>query len=225
MNRGVFIAGTGTDVGKTYVAALLVKKLLACGVKTGYYKAAISGADSVQNSDAGYVNRTAGLKQDPKTLLSYLYKTAVSPHLAARIEEKPLSLQKVKDDFESVHRARGFTVAEGSGGIVCPLRWDDAAHVLLEDVVVSLGLDVLLVADAGLGTINATTLTVKYLRGRGIGVKGILLNRYADCVMHRDNKTMIEALTQTPVLACVREGAEELELPANALRDLTGEKV
>lgn len=83
MSKGLFITGTGTDIGKTYVTALLIKTLRQHGYDIGYYKAAISGALTVAASDAGYVNATAGIGEAPDLLLSYLYDHAVSPHLAA----------------------------------------------------------------------------------------------------------------------------------------------
>ena len=55
MAKGIFVTGTGTDVGKTYVTALIVKKLVDAGIHAGYYKAALSGAESIEESDAGYV--------------------------------------------------------------------------------------------------------------------------------------------------------------------------
>ncbi|MGN0684289.1 MAG: ATP-dependent dethiobiotin synthetase BioD, partial [Oscillospiraceae bacterium] len=61
MSKGLFITATGTDIGKTYVTALIVKKLRDAGLNAGYYKAAISGAESVSESDAGYVNRIANI--------------------------------------------------------------------------------------------------------------------------------------------------------------------
>ena len=87
MSKGLFITGTGTDIGKTYVTALLVKTLRQQGHDVGYYKAAISGAPTVADSDAGFVNKTAAIGEDPELLLSYLYSHAVSPHLAARWEK------------------------------------------------------------------------------------------------------------------------------------------
>ena len=70
MSKGLFITGTGTDIGKTYVTALLIKTLRQHGYDIGYYKAAISGAPTVAASDAGYVNATAGIGEAPDLLLS-----------------------------------------------------------------------------------------------------------------------------------------------------------
>lgn len=85
MSKGLFITGTDTDIGKTYVTALLVKTMRQNGYDTGYYKAAISGAPTVAASDAGFVNEFAGIHEPEDMLLSYLYQHAVSPHLAARL--------------------------------------------------------------------------------------------------------------------------------------------
>lgn len=71
-----------------------------------------------------------------------------------------------------------YVTVEGSGGIVCPIRWDERQKILLEDVIKALGLATLVVAGVGLGTINATVLTVEYLRVRGIEVKGVVLNQF-----------------------------------------------
>lgn len=83
MGKGLFITATGTDVGKTYVTALIVKKLKEAGYHAGYYKAALSGAECIADSDAGYVKKVSGITQEDDTLISYLYKEAVSPHLAS----------------------------------------------------------------------------------------------------------------------------------------------
>ncbi len=64
MAKGIFVTGTGTDVGKTYVTALIVKKLADAGIHAGYYKAALSGAESIEESDAGYVKKIAGITQE-----------------------------------------------------------------------------------------------------------------------------------------------------------------
>lgn len=222
MNKGIFIAGTGTDIGKTFVTALLVKKLKEFGIHVGYYKAAISGANSISESDAGYVNQIAGIGQEESTLLSYLYKTAVSPHLAAKLEGNPVCMDKIKSDFALVSKAYEFVIMEGSGGIVCPIRYDETSHILLEDIIKELNLETLIVADAGLGTINAIVLTVEYLRQKNIAIRGIVLNRYEDNTMHIDNKEMIEELTGIPVLALVKKDAELLDISTAAVQKILG---
>lgn len=208
--KGLFVTATGTDMGKTYITALLVRALRQQGLNAGYYKAALSGAQSIAESDAGYVNHTAGIGQPEDTLLSYLYQNAVSPHLAAKLEGNPPEMNKIQADFCAVCARYDYVTVEGSGGIVCPLRWDGQEHLLLEQVIAALGLGTVVVADAGLGTINAVVLTVEYLRARNIPVRGVILNRWEDGTMQRDNADMIEQLAQVPVIARVAPGETDL---------------
>lgn len=220
MGQGLFITGTGTDVGKTYVTALLAKKMKAYGLSVGYYKAALSGADHIKESDAGYVNATAALKQKETTLLSYLYKNAVSPHLAAKWENHPIDPQKVKKDYQLVREQFDYVLVEGSGGIICPLRYDGEERIFLKDIIQMLHLDTLIVADAGLGTINATVLTAEYLKSRGIIIGGIILNRYTGTAMEKDNIAMIEAITDRPVIALVHPEDTDMDIDKETLLHL-----
>lgn len=222
MAKGLFVTATGTDAGKTYITALLVKKLAEAGLSAGYYKAALSGAETIADSDAGYVKRISGIDQPDESLLSYLYRNSVSPHLAARIEGNPVELKRVSADFIRVAESYDYVTVEGSGGIVCPIRWDQQ-KLLLEDIIKELGLDTVIVADAGLGTINAVALTVSYLKSKEIGVRGIILNHYSGGVMQEDNVRMIEELTGIPVVGVVHDGDDEIEIPLEKLRDMYGE--
>lgn len=213
MNKGIFITATSTDVGKTYFSAILLKALHNAGFDCGYYKAALSGADSFDKSDAGYVNKFSGAD----AAVSYIYKNAVSPHLASQLERNPVCLSKVISDFKAMCSKHKYVVAEGSGGIICPIRWD-SKHILLSDIIKALGLSVLIVADAGLGTINSTFLTVEYIRTQGIPIAGIVLNRYNGSIMQQDNKKMIEALCNVPVVCCIKK--DENCLDANLFAPL-----
>jgi dethiobiotin synthetase len=217
MGQGIFITGTGTDVGKTYITALLAKKMKSYGLSIGYYKAALSGAANIKESDAGYVKSTANLQQEEDTLLSYLYQNPVSPHLAAKWEDNPVDLEKVKMDYQLVRERYDYTFTEGSGGIVCPIRYDDKEKFFLENIIKMLHLDTLIVADAGLGTINATVLTADYLKSRNISVSGVILNRYKGTAMEKDNLVMIEAITNLPVIALVRPGDTDLDIDKKTL--------
>lgn len=206
VGKGIFITGTDTDIGKTYVTALLVKTLREAGYDAGYYKAAISGADSVAESDAGFVNRFAGIGESEDMLLSYLYKHAVSPHLAARMEGHPVEKEVILAGWARAAARYPYVTMEGSGGICCPIRHDEKAVYYLEDIVHWLHLPSLIVADAGLGTINHVVLTAFYMKARELPVKGVLLNNWKGGVMEEDNVKMIEEMTGLPVLAKIRRG-------------------
>lgn len=225
MSKNLFITGTGTDVGKTYVTGLVIKKLRDSGVNPAYYKAAMSGNErrpdgSLIPGDALAVKEVSGIAQPLEEMCPYIYENAYSPHLAARIEGQQVELSVVEEGFRRVSGAYDYVTVEGSGGILCPIRYD-GVKILLEDVIKALHLSCLLVADAGLGTINNVVLTAEYMRARGIPIEGMIFNRFhPDDVMEEDNIRMCEELTGLKTLACVREGDRELRMDAEVLKAL-----
>ena len=224
MGKALFVTGTGTDIGKTYVTGLIVKCLRDAGRSAGYYKAALSGAEVAADGtllpgDALHVARVAGLDAADVTV-SYVYRDAVSPHLAAQIEHRPMDFAKVAEDYRRAKERTDYLTVEGSGGIICPLRWDDDEHVVLDDFAVRLGLAALVVADAGLGTINAAVLTAEHLHARGIPLRGFIFNNWQGGLMQEDNVRMVEEITGARVLARVPHGAAELPMGADALAAL-----
>lgn len=220
MSKSLFITATGTDVGKTYITALLIKKMREANFNTGYYKAALSGANNIAESDAGFVNRIANIQQDEQSLLSYLYKNAVSPHLAAKIEGNPIKKDIILKDYTKVQQNYDYITVEGSGGIICPIRYDNEQKYFLTDIINWLHLPTLIVADAGLGTINSVVLTVEYLKQQQIKIQGIILNNYTGGIMQDDNIKMIEDLTHYPVLALVKPNDTDIDIDVNILEKL-----
>lgn len=225
MSRNIFITGTGTDIGKTYIAGLIVKKLAESGRRAGYYKAAMSGNDrredgSLIPGDALHVQSVSGIDQTLESMCPYVYETAVSPHLASRLEGNPVNMDVVRSGFDAVCADRDYVTMEGSGGILCPINFD-GDELWLEEVIKGLGLSCLLIADAGLGTINSVVLTWEYMKSRGIPVKGIIYNNYhPGDVMEDDNIRMCEHITGLPTLARVKPGDTELDMDADTLAAL-----
>lgn len=227
MSRNLFITGTGTDVGKTYVAGLLVKKLYTAGRRAAYFKAAMSGnsrcADgSLVPGDALWVKEFSGISQSLESMCPYVYESAVSPHLAAKLEGNPIEFPKVLEQFDRICNSHEFVTIEGSGGICCPLRWD-GQRIGLSDLIRARGLKSLLVAEAGLGTINAVVLSVEYMRAHKLPIRGILFNRYEQGNrLHEDNKRMCEEMTGLKIVACIGEGSTELCISNDYLESLYG---
>ncbi len=225
ISKILFITGTGTDIGKTYVTGLILKKLRENGKSAAYYKAAMSGNErgtdgSLIPGDAVHVKTVSGIEQPLEEMCPYVYEAAFSPHLAARIEDNPIEMDTVLHAFDAVCSKYDYITAEGSGGILCPLRFD-GQQILLEDFIRGRSLNCLLVADAGLGTINAVVLTAEYMKARNLPLTGIIFNHYEpENILHEDNLRMCEALTGLKVLACVKEGDTELELSAEQLEAL-----
>ena len=225
MSKGLFITGTGTDLGKTYIAGLIVKKLADAKQSAAYYKAAMSGNDrradgSLIPGDALFVQKTADISQPLEEMCPYVYEHAYSPHLASRIEGHPVQMDVVKAGYYKVCSAYDFVTMEGSGGILCPICFDEA-KIQLEDVIRELHLPSILIADAGLGTINSVVLTVEYMKAKNLPVKGIIYNHYhGNDVMEDDNIFMCEYMTGLPTLAKVKDGDTELAMDVQDLMAL-----
>ena len=222
MSKALFITGTGTDTGKTYVTGLIVKKLQEAQKNPAYYKAAMSGNDrrpdgTLIPGDALAVQTMSGIDQSLTSMCPYVYEHAYSPHLASRLEGNPVVMDIVKHGFADVAADYDYVTVEGSGGILCPICFDEA-RIQLEDVVKELHLSSILIADAGLGTINSVVLTAEYMKTHGLPLKGIIFNHYhPGDVMEDDNIFMCEHMTGLPTLAKVQDGDTELDMNVDAL--------
>ena len=122
MAKKLFVTGTGTDVGKTYVTGLILKKLHQSGETAAYYKAAMSGNDrgpdgTLYPGDALRVKELSGIPQPVEEMCPYVYEQAVSPHLAARWEGRPVQAEVVYAGFARLCAAYSWVTMEGSGGI------------------------------------------------------------------------------------------------------------
>ena len=150
----------------------------------------------------------------------YIYEHAYSPHLASRLEGNHVEMAVVLDNYRKVKEKYDYITVEGSGGILCPICFDEA-KIQLEDVVSELGLSSILIADAGLGTINSVVLTAEYMKAHHLPLKGIIFNHYhPGDVMEDDNIFMCEYMTGLLTLAKVQDGDTELKMDVEALAGL-----
>lgn len=233
MTKSVFITATGTDIGKTYVSGLLVKKMRELDYNCGYYKPALSGAIRIlpdQNSnnkspdlipgDCDFVVKTAKINIAPQDCVTYCFEEAVSPHLAAERSGISIKKETIKNHFEKMASKFDYLVVEGAGGITCPFNLKDEI-LLLPDIIKALKLDIIIVADGGLGTINSVLLTTEYAKAHGLNIRGIIFNNYKpDNFMHRDNKIQVERLTGIKVIATVKKGDIDLDIPKESLLNI-----
>ena len=215
--RGVFITGTDTDVGKTWVAAGLTATLRQRGVKAVYFKPVQSGCPVEEGrlipTDARLACRVAGLDEPLEVLTPVALRLPLAPGVAAAQAGVEVSLADIAASIRDLAGRYEFLVAEGAGGLYVPLIGMD---FLVLDLIRWLGLPLAVVAKAGLGTINHTVLTVKAAQGAGIEVAGIILNRYPEKpgLAAETNPGVIAALTGVDILGKLPEVAE-LEAPAD----------
>ena len=217
MGKDTIVTGNRKDVGKTYVTGLIIKKIKENGMTPGYFKAAMSGNEREEDGtlipgDALWVKNVSGISQSVEEMCPYIYEHAYSPHLASRLEGNHVEMAVVLDNYRKVKEKYDYITVEGSGGILCPICFDEA-RIGLTDIIDEMELDCILVADAGLGTINSVVLTYEYMKNRNMNIKGMIFNHYiADNIMHEDNIRMCEYMTGLPTLAKVSMGDVDLNI-------------
>ncbi len=217
MSKNVFITATGTDIGKTYVSALIVKKMREMGLNCGYFKPVLSGVrekdGKLLESDCNYVVNTAKIPTEPDDCVVYWWKEAVSPHLASIRAHEEIDIKKIKEAYIKKQNLYDYLLIEGAGGITCPLRLQNGEKYLLKDLIKELNSNIIIVADGGLGTINSILLTTEYAKINNIKVEGIILNNFnQDSFMHQDNLKQAEYLTGVKVIATVAKNQTDIKL-------------
>ena len=217
MSKNIFITATGTDVGKTYVSALILKKMRESGLNAGYFKPVLSGVvekmGKLTESDCNFVVSTAKIPTTADDCVAYWWKEAVSPHLAAERAGVNIDIEKIKHAFEKKQKEYDYLLIEGAGGITCPLKLKNGEKYLLKDLIKELETNIIIVADGGLGTINSTLLTVEYAKQNNIKIEGIILNNFnPDNFMHQDNLKQVEYLTGIKVISTVQQNQTDINL-------------
>lgn len=201
LNRGIYIVGTDTGVGKTAVAAGLMRLLLKNQCRAAYFKPVASGMTVVEGAavsvDAAFVNVVSGFADNPEQVTTFVYADAVSPHLAARMAGRPIDGIVIRKSLEVLKARYDWIVAEGAGGLAVPLNDDGFMQY---DLIRDLNFPCLLVARAGLGTINHTLLTLGFAKSAGLIVKGIIMNGMGDSLIELDNVETIKKLSGVEVV-------------------------
>lgn len=179
----IFITGTGTDVGKSVVSAILV-----AGTRGAYWKPVQSGLEDI--TDTQWIQKITGLPRDHFKPETHKLSRPLSPHAAAALDGVRIDLA---DFILPEAHPHHHLIVEGAGGLMVPLN---DRHFML-DLIVELGLPVLLVASSQLGTINHTLLSLDKLRSRDVPVVGVVLNGPRNA----SNRQAIEQYGRVPVVA------------------------
>lgn len=211
MGRGIFIAGTDTGVGKTMVTAALAAWLRAAGRDVGVMKPVHTGCrHSGAHADAHASNRPppdtavlmrAAQTHDPLELVTpYRLSQPLSPLAAARAEGRVINLRRLRVAYRALARRHEIVLVEGSGGLLVPLT----ATMTMADLIGDWALPILLVARAGLGTLNHTLLSIEAAQRRRLKIGGIILNQSRSSGQ-RDpsvagNTALLRELTGLPVI-------------------------
>jgi dethiobiotin synthetase len=206
--RGAFVTGTGTEVGKTVVAAALARTAQIAGARVAVFKPAVSGLAEYpprheawdcasQLPDHVLLRLASGSPQGDEEIAPYRYAPAVSPHLAAEVAGEPIDPDRLRGAALAAAQGSDLLICEGVGGFLVPLRSD----YLVRDLARDLGLPVVIVASPGLGTINHTLLTVEAVRSAGLEVAQVVLNPWpeAPSLLELSNRETIAELGSVEV--------------------------
>jgi dethiobiotin synthetase len=190
--RGCFVTGTGTEVGKTVVAACIARSLAARGERVAVFKPAVSGLDEGGEADHELLRRASGSAQSDDEIVPYRYGPPVSPHLAAELAGEPIDPTRVRAGLAAALEGADAVVCEGVGGLLVPLT----LGYLVRDFARDAGLPVVVAAAPGLGTINHTLLTLEAGRAVGLEAELVVLTPWPGepSAMERSNATAIERL-------------------------------
>jgi dethiobiotin synthetase len=168
--RGAFVTGTGTEVGKTVLAAVLARTLADSGT-VAVFKPAVTGLDDPGEPDHELLRRAAGSAQADAEIAPYRYGPPASPHLAARLAGEEVDPERLLRAARQAAGGADAVVCEGVGGLMVPL----CDRYLVRDLAVALGLPLWVAAAPGLGTINHTLLTLGAARAAGLEVAAVAL--------------------------------------------------
>lgn len=199
----IFITGTDTNVGKTFVTAGLAVFLAKQGYKVGVFKplqtGAIKAKDGFQCPDLEYVK---SFDMNIITKSSYQFIEPVAPYIAAKINKTEISFNKINDDLCELQDICDFVIVEGAGGILTPIYADKT----MADLIKFMNIPVIIVSRPDLGTINHTLLTVESTKNYNINLKGIIISKYPNNIKDLAIKTapeIIKIFSNTPILGII----------------------
>ena len=198
MSAGLFVTGTGTEVGKSVVSAVIARGAAAAGQRVRVFKPAVSGLDEGGESDQALLRRASGSDQAEEEIAPYRFGPPLSPHLAAELAGVEIDPARVLAAAAAARADAELFVCEGVGGLLVPLTPD----WLVRDLAGELELPLVVVAPPALGTINHTLLTLEAARAAGLEVRAVVLSRWpaAPGELERSNRETIAALGEVDVL-------------------------
>jgi dethiobiotin synthetase len=202
MARGLFVTGTGTEVGKTVVAATIARTLAGEGRRVAVFKPAVTGLDEGGETDHELLRRASGSDQSDEEIAPYRYGPPASPHLAAAMAGEEIDPEQLRRTAAAAAGGADTIVCEGVGGLLVPLSPD----YLVRDLAADLGYPLVVVAGPGLGTINHTLLTIEAARSAGLEVAAVVFNPWPQVPseIERSNHETIASIADVPVLTLPR---------------------
>ncbi len=197
LGKAYFITATDTEVGKTFVAAGLAYAAQLKGLSVGISKPISCGGID----DAKFYKKQLRLKDSIDSINPIRFRQPLSPYAAMKNEKKRIDLRKIKESVRNLAKDRDLVLVEGLGGALAPIK----KNYFVADMIKGLNMPCLIIARAGLGTINHTLMTVEVLKKRKIKIAGIIMNGFDGReISQRSNAKIIEELSGIPVIGKIR---------------------
>jgi dethiobiotin synthetase len=176
MEKGVFVTGIDTGVGKTVIAGAIAAAIKAHGLDVGVMKPVATGAREIEgkliSEDAVYLKKIIGSTDDDDLVNPIRLKPASAPTIAASKTGVPIDMENVWKAYKELADKHDFVVVEGIGGLMVPI--DD--NIFVADMALKMDLALVIVSKYYLGAINHTLLTLEYAKSRNLRIKGIIFN-------------------------------------------------
>ena len=189
--RGFFVTGTDTSVGKTVVSTGLERALRARGIDAAGMKPVETGVGAAGPLDALALREAAGGADPLEDVCPERFALPAAPSVAAAAEGRAVDLGRVRTAFERLRARHACVIVEGAGGLLVPI----AQGSDMADLARELGLPLLVVARASLGTLNHTRLTLEAIATRGLTLAGVVISRAGGPLPQGDAQNL-EALRQ-----------------------------
>jgi len=205
--KGCFITGTDTGVGKTFATALLTKALRAAGREALAFKPVLCG----ERTDAEILALANERKISIEEVNPIWLQPPLSPYAACVVEDRLFDWEKLRQHWRNaIRKYEGPLIVEGVGGWLVPMD----QQMTVRDWAVEMGLPVVIVCRAGLGTINHTLLTIESLRRTRLPILGILMNFHQtlDDLSSRTNAAILEQLSGLSICK-IEPGGKDFSLP------------
>jgi dethiobiotin synthetase len=183
---GFFVTGTDTGVGKTVVACALVRALRAAGRDVGVMKPAETGVGDDGPRDAIALRDAAGASDPLDEICPVQLSLPAAPSVAADDDGVAIDLDAIREAYRTLAARHDCMVVEGAGGLLVPL----VRGFTMADLAAELGLPVLLVARAALGTINHTLLSLEAIESRGLPLAGVVVSHAEGPISDADEKNL-----------------------------------
>ncbi|MBD3346763.1 MAG: dethiobiotin synthase [Chitinivibrionales bacterium] len=205
ISQGLFITGTDTEIGKTYVAGLFAR---ACAgiMPVTYLKPVQTGCTVDENGklwapDFEYLKGFLTIRHvDYAAHVPYRFRPACSPHCAAKMAGEEISIQKIQKSYANLARDTTFVLVEGAGGILVPVN----DYQTMLDIMKHLALPVVLVTSPKLGTLNHTLMSLEMLKQNGLSLAALVFNnahnREKDFIYKNNLETLQKSIAPAPFL-------------------------